>query len=143
MFAQVEQGAPGDLPGQCLSLLQSALQAGLRQVGGGRVGFHAIEAHGEHCAFVAAEERRLGDILAHRQVLLALLHITQGEKFATAAQGGEALAQQCGQLEHAGTSVCAVVPPQNHSSCMLRQVSSRAASNASSLWQPGTSQVRK
>ncbi|MCY1421166.1 hypothetical protein D9M71_368130 [compost metagenome] len=34
-------------------------------------------------------------------MLLGLLHIAQGKKLGTAAQGGKALAQQCSHLEHA------------------------------------------
>jgi hypothetical protein len=63
----------------------------LRQVVGGGVGFDTVDPHGEHRAFVVAQARRFGDVLAHRQVLAGLAHITQGKELGAGAQGSEAL----------------------------------------------------
>lgn len=100
LVAQVEQGMGLDPPGLLFGTLEGRLQAGQGNIVGGRVGFDTVEAHGEHGAFVAAQVRRFGDILAHRQVLAGLAHVAQGEEFGAGAQGGEMLFELRVFVEH-------------------------------------------
>ncbi|MNZ69537.1 hypothetical protein D3C78_878410 [compost metagenome] len=111
LLAQVQQVVPGDLPGQRLGVLQGALQAGLGQVGGGGIGFHAIHPHGEHGALVLAEEGWFRDVAANRQRLVRLFHMAQGKQLGRTAQRGKALAQQGAGIEHVEASVYTVAPP--------------------------------
>jgi hypothetical protein len=88
-----------------LGAFKRGLQALLRQVVGRRVGLNAIDANGEHRAFVAAQARRFGDVLAYRQVLPGLAYIPQGKKLSARAQGSEALLELGVEIEHSGTSL--------------------------------------
>ncbi|MOA15049.1 hypothetical protein D3C78_1351880 [compost metagenome] len=83
-----------------LGAFEGGLQTLLRQVVGRRVGLNAIDAHGEHRAFVASQARRLGDILAHRQILPGLAYIPQGKKLSARAQGSKALLELGVEIEH-------------------------------------------
>ncbi|MNF97610.1 hypothetical protein D3C84_804460 [compost metagenome] len=65
LFAEVKQCTGANLRGESLGLLQSALQACLGQIGSGGVGFHTLEPDRQHGPFIAEEERRLGNVLAH------------------------------------------------------------------------------
>jgi len=102
LLTQVQQGMGGDDPGLLLGAVQGGLQAALRQVVGGGVGFHAAHPHGQHRPFVSAQARRLGDVLAHRQVLVRFADITQGKEFGARAQGSEALLELGVKVEHGG-----------------------------------------
>ncbi|CAI8974628.1 hypothetical protein EMIT0P100_60150 [Pseudomonas sp. IT-P100] len=105
LITQVEQGVGLEPAGVLLGFFQRGLQAGLRQVVGRGVGFDAVDAHGQHRAFVTTQARRFGDVLAHRQVLAGLAHITQRKEFSARAQGSEALLELGVEIEHSGTSL--------------------------------------
>ncbi len=105
VFAQVQQGMGLESARLLFGAFEGGLQALLRQVVGCRIGFDAIDSHGQHRAFVAAQARRFGDVLAHRQVLAGLAHITQGKEFGARAQGSKALLELGVEIEHSGTSL--------------------------------------
>ena len=105
LLAQVEQGVGLESTGLLLGFLQCGLQAGLGQVVGGGIGFDAVDPNGQHRAFVTAQARRFGDVLAHRQVLAGLAHITQRKEFSARAQGSKALLELGVEIEHSGTSL--------------------------------------
>ena len=100
LLVQVEQGVGLDQPGLLFRTLKGALQAGKGNIVGRGVGFHAVETHGEHGAFVMAQVRRLGDVLAHRQVLAGFANVAQGEKFGGGAQGTEVFLERGVVFEH-------------------------------------------
>ena len=100
LLVQVEQGVGLDKPGLLFSALKGGLQAGKGNIVGRGVGFHAVETHGEHGAFVMAQVRRLGDVLAHRQVLAGFANVAQGEKFGGGAQGTEVFLERGVVFEH-------------------------------------------
>ena len=105
MLAQVEQRVGLESAGLLLGAVQRRLQALLRQIVGRCVGFDTVDAHGQHRAFVTAQAWRFGDVLAHRQVLTGLAHITQRKEFSARAQGSEALLELGVEIEHSGTSL--------------------------------------
>ena len=105
LVAQVQQRVGLESAGLLFGSVQGGLQALLRQVVGRGVGFDAVDAHGQHRAFVTAQAWRFGDVLAHRQVLAGLAHITQRKEFSARAQGSKALLELGVEIEHSGTSL--------------------------------------
>ncbi|MNX99992.1 hypothetical protein D3C86_1324710 [compost metagenome] len=105
LFAQVQQGVGLESTGLLLGPVQRRLQALLRQIVGRGIGFDAVDPHGQHCPFITAQAWRFGDVLAHRQVLAGLAHITQGKEFSARAQGSKALLELGVEIEHSGTSL--------------------------------------
>jgi len=91
--------------GLLFGALKGGLQALLRQVVGRRVSLDAVDPHREHRTLVTAQAWRFGDVLAHRQVLAGLAHISQGKKLGARAQGSEALLELGVEIEHSGTSL--------------------------------------
>ena len=55
LLAQIEQGVGSNQLSLCLGTFQGCLQAGLRQVIGGGVGFDTLEPHREHRALIVIE----------------------------------------------------------------------------------------
>src|SRR5690606_14224279 len=101
-------------------------QAALRDVLSCGVGFHAIEAHGQHCAFVTAQIRRFGNVLAHAQVLAGLAHVTQRKELGATLQGSKPLRKLSGKIEHAGWPLSSV---SGRSRQMVRRFREQARSH--------------
>ncbi|MNR02965.1 hypothetical protein D3C85_1188400 [compost metagenome] len=100
-MAQVEQGVGGDRTGLLFGTVEGGLQASARQVVGRGIGFDAIDPCGQHRAFIAAQAWRLGNVLAHRQVLARLAYIAQRKKLGARAQCRKALLELGVEIEHA------------------------------------------
>ena len=69
--------------------LKGGLQARQGNVVGRRVGFHTVETHGEHGAFVVVQVRWFSDVFAYGQVLAGFAYVAQREEFGAGAQGTE------------------------------------------------------
>ncbi|VVN41397.1 hypothetical protein PS683_05535 [Pseudomonas fluorescens] len=102
LVTQVEQGMGLDQAGLLLGTLKGGLQAWQGNVVGRGVGFHPIETHGEHDAFVVVQVRGLGNVFAYGQVLAGLAYVAQREKVGGGAQGTEMLFK-CGVVVEHGT----------------------------------------
>nr|BFE93424.1 hypothetical protein GCM10020185_39600 [Pseudomonas brassicacearum subsp. brassicacearum] len=107
MLTQVQQGMGLEPASMFLGAFQCRLQAGLGQVVGSGIRLDPVDPHGEHRPFITAQTGRFGDILAHRQVLAGLAHVTQGKEFSARAQGSKTLLELGVEVEH-GTSLSGV-----------------------------------